>query len=74
MHWDVVELKAEPNHRLFVRFKDGLNGNVQLLQESLRGALEPLRDQASSNRFLSITAPSLGPVISIWLPIPCMKK
>lgn len=46
MHWDVVEVKAEPNHRLFVRFKDGLTGHVQLLQESLRGALEPLRDQA----------------------------
>src|SRR5579871_5024663 len=45
MHWDVVEVKPEPNHRLFVRFKDGLAGHVQLLRENLNGALEPLRDQ-----------------------------
>ena len=27
MYWDVVEVKPEPSHRLFIRFKDGLARN-----------------------------------------------
>jgi hypothetical protein len=42
MYWDVVEVKPEPAYRLFVRFEDGLNGNVQLQPEKLTGALAPL--------------------------------
>ena len=44
MYWDVVEVKPEPDHCLFVRFKDGLSGRVQLRLEELTGALAPLRD------------------------------
>jgi len=44
MYWDVVEVKAEPGYRLFVRFKDGLAGPVQLRPEELTGALAPLLD------------------------------
>ena len=44
MYWDVVEVKPEPNHCLFVRFKDGLSGRVQLTKEKLTGALAPLLD------------------------------
>ena len=44
MYWDVVEAKAEPDYRLFVRFKDGLEGRVQLRTEQLTGALAPLQD------------------------------
>ena len=44
MYWDVVEVKPEPNHCLFVRFKDGLSGRVHLSEESLTGALAPLRN------------------------------
>jgi Protein of unknown function (DUF2442) len=44
MHWDVVEVKPEPGYRLFVRFKDGLAGRVQLRQEELTGVLAPLLD------------------------------
>ena len=44
MYWDVVEVKAETDYRLFVRFKDGRAGRVQLRQEELTGALAPLRD------------------------------
>ena len=44
MHWDVVEVKPEPHYCLFVRFKDGLTGRVQLRQEEFTGALAPLRD------------------------------
>jgi hypothetical protein len=29
MYWDVVEVKPEPNYRLFVRFKDGAAGYVR---------------------------------------------
>jgi hypothetical protein len=45
MHWDVVEVKTEPHHRLFVRFKDGVAGHVQLRPEDLTGVLAPLRDE-----------------------------
>ena len=44
MYWDVVEVKAEPDYCLFVRFKDGLTGRVRLREEELTGALAPLRD------------------------------
>jgi hypothetical protein len=44
MYWDVVEVKPEPDYRLFVRFKDGLAGHVQLQREKLTGALAPLLD------------------------------
>ena len=44
MYWDVVEVRPEPDYRLFVRFKDGLAGFVQLRPEELTGALAPLLD------------------------------
>jgi hypothetical protein len=44
MYWDVVEVKPEPDYSLFVRFKDGLAGRVQLRREDLTGALAPLLD------------------------------
>jgi hypothetical protein len=44
MHWDVVEVKPEPDYCLFVRFKDGLTGRVRLEREKLTGALAPLLD------------------------------
>jgi hypothetical protein len=45
MHWDVVEVKPEPQYCLFVRFKDGVAGRVRLRPEELTGALAPLRDE-----------------------------
>ncbi len=50
MHWDVVEVKPEPDHCLFVRFKDGLTGRVRLRPEELTGALAPLLDVEFFNR------------------------
>jgi hypothetical protein len=44
MYWDVVEVKPEPEYRLFVRFKVGISGHVQLSEDNLNGALAPLRD------------------------------
>jgi hypothetical protein len=44
MHWDVVEVRAEPGYCLFVRFKDGLSGRVRLREEDLTGVLAPLRN------------------------------
>lgn len=44
MYWDVVEVRPEADYRLFVRFKDGLSGFVQLHREELTGALAPLLD------------------------------
>jgi hypothetical protein len=45
MYWDVVEVKPESDYRLFVRFKDGLAGRVQLRPEELTGVLAPLLDE-----------------------------
>ncbi len=44
MYWDVVEVIPEPDYRLFVRFKDGLQGRVRLHCEDLTGVLGPLLD------------------------------
>ena len=44
MYWDVIEVKPEPDYCLFVRFKDGLAGRVQLGREELTGVLAPLLD------------------------------
>jgi hypothetical protein len=45
MHWDVVEVKPEPHYGLFVRFKDGAAGRLQLRPEELTGVLAPLLDE-----------------------------
>jgi hypothetical protein len=50
MYWDVVEVKPEPDCGLFVRFRDGLSGRVQLPREELIGVLAPLRDSDFFNR------------------------
>jgi hypothetical protein len=50
MYWDVVEVKPEPNHSLFVRFKDGLAGHVHLAKDQLTGVLAPLRDEQFFNQ------------------------
>ena len=65
MHWDVVEVKPETDYRLFVRFKDGLSGHVQLRQETLTGVLAPLLDVQFFEKFSSTRARSPGPVRSI---------
>jgi hypothetical protein len=46
MYWDVVEVQAEPDYCLFVRFQDGLSGRIHLSQDELTGVLAPLRDLA----------------------------
>ncbi len=50
MYWDVVEVKAESGHRLFVRFADGTSGTVQMDLSEFRGVLAPLRDPSSFER------------------------
>jgi len=44
MYWDVVEVRPEPDYCLFLRFKDGLTGRVQLRRDELTGVLSPLLD------------------------------
>jgi hypothetical protein len=45
MYWDIVEVTPKPDHCLFVRFKDGLEGLVRLREEQLTGVLAALQDQ-----------------------------
>ena len=44
MYWDIVEVRAEENHSLWLRFADGVTGIVPLDPSDFTGALEPLRD------------------------------
>jgi len=44
MYWDVIEVQPKPDYSLFVRFKDGLEGQVHLSPEKLTGVLEPLKN------------------------------
>ena len=46
MYWDVVEVKPEPDYRLFVRFRDGLTGYIDLERANMTGVLSPLADQS----------------------------
>lgn len=50
MYWDVVDVKAEPDCCLFVRFQDGLSGRVRFRVEELTGVLAPLREPQFFNR------------------------
>ena len=45
MHWDIVEVRAEPNYNLFVRFADGVSGRVRISPDTMTGVLAPLRDR-----------------------------
>lgn len=46
MYWDVVEVKLLEGIRLFVRFADGLTGEVRFTHQHLSGVFEPLKDPA----------------------------
>jgi hypothetical protein len=50
MDGDVVGVRPEPGYRLFVRFKDGLSGRVQLVSEELTGVLSPLAEPSFFER------------------------
>lgn len=46
MYWDVVEVKPLDPLGLFVRFTDGLMGEVRFKPEHLSGVFEVLKDPA----------------------------
>ena len=46
MTWDVVEVRAEADCSLWVRFADGISGRYLLDLKELTGVLRPLRDPA----------------------------
>ncbi len=72
MYWDIVEVKPEANHRLFVRFKDGLTGRVQLRREELTGALAPLLNVSFFEQVFIDGGALRGRVISIWHRMQCI--
>jgi hypothetical protein len=42
---DIVEARATGDHRLYIRFEDGVNGEIDLDKlVELKGIFEPLRD------------------------------
>jgi hypothetical protein len=46
MYWDVVEVKPLEGLGLFVRFADGLTGEIRFTPEHLTGVFAPLKDPA----------------------------
>jgi Protein of unknown function (DUF2442) len=59
MYWDIVEVRAERNYTLWLRFADGVTGTVRLDTKELTGVLEPLTDPAFFDRvYLEHAAPS----------------
>jgi hypothetical protein len=44
VHWDVKEVRVEPDRTLFVRCTDGLSGRVRFLPGFFTGVFKPLRD------------------------------
>ncbi len=65
MHWDVVDVKPLEGLALFVRFADGLTGEVRFAPEHLTGVFTPLKDPGSSNKYILTMVPSHGLVRSI---------
>jgi len=45
MEWDVVHVRVSGPHRLFVQFRDGLEGEVQFQPSFFRGVFAPLQDE-----------------------------
>lgn len=46
MPWRVTACEVVGDHRLHVRFRDGLEGDVQFRQSAFYGVFEPLADPA----------------------------
>ena len=44
MNWDVTDVKVQNDTTLYVRFQDGLEGEVQFLPSAFRGVLACLKD------------------------------
>ncbi len=74
MYWDIAEVTPKPDHCLFVRFKDGLEGLVRLREEQLTGVLAACGTTSSSNRCSSMRVWSLALEKSIWRPTRCTLK
>lgn len=41
---DVIELKVEESYRLWVKFSDGVNGIVDMSNDTFAGVFAPLKD------------------------------
>jgi len=74
MYWDVVEVIPQRDFRLFVRFRDGLAGDVELRPEELTGALAPLAAPEFSARSLLTVARLRGQARSISRRMRCMHR
>jgi len=46
MDWDVTEVKLHGEHALWVRFSDGVEGEVKFMPSAFRGVFAELRDHA----------------------------
>jgi hypothetical protein len=54
MEWEVTEVRVVGDYTLWVRFRDHLEGRVEILPSFFRGVFEPLRDPA---KFREVSSP-----------------
>lgn len=45
MHWDVLEVKQQGNYSLWVRFNDGVEGEVKFMPSAFRGVFTHLSNK-----------------------------
>jgi len=74
MHWGVIEVIPEADFYLFVSFKDGLSGRVQLDPREFPGVLAPLLDAEFFNRVYIDDARLHGPETSLGVSMPSSGK
>jgi hypothetical protein len=74
MYWDVVEVRPEPDYCLFLRFKDGLSGRVQLRCDELTCVPSPCWMRSFSSECSWTMVQSHGPARSIWRRMQCTFK
>ncbi|MBB1487634.1 DUF2442 domain-containing protein [Oceanospirillum sediminis] len=52
MEWDVTEVSVKADNRLFVRFKDGVQGTVEFANSFFYGVFERLKDPEEFRRVM----------------------
>jgi len=54
MDWDVTEVKVAGDYALWVRFQDGIEGEVRFLPTFFRGVFTPLQDPTQFDRVTAV--------------------
>jgi hypothetical protein len=50
MDWDVIDVRLEGDHALWIRFKDGVEGMVKFMPSAFRGVFARLQNPVEFSR------------------------